>query len=240
VTSNCTSDLCTYYNGVGVCAACAWTTAGWTRCKLENLAGSNGAWRVGNLSEFNGSIARAACRVALTWAQGESSNVATAYIPGSLAQYGTVARAADNLAPTRPAGMTATEGCARITVATPWTGTVPGAVNHGFLSLSANERMIYTGGGSTTVVSWTGGGSSASVAGGFVAGTAKAYRVTWSASANQLRLTNITDNVSGTAVAFTSWPTFGTSLYVGSLGGASSTPGIFSNLVIGATAGACL
>jgi hypothetical protein len=102
ISASGTTDLCSYYNGVGYCTACAFTTS-WSRCKLENLPGSSGMWLVGNSSEHNGAVARAAVRVALWGAQGESSAVATSYFTGATAQYGTVVRSADR-ATTPPTG----------------------------------------------------------------------------------------------------------------------------------------
>lgn len=141
--------------------------------------------------------------------QVESGSVATSYT-------GT-ARAAQTTTVATPAGLSRTEGAAKICITPSWTGNSPKATSTMVLTGNAalSVRFFWIGGGSGSIFTHD-GTSSPGVVAGFTADTEKCYRASWSALRNVLTVENPSDGTTGTTSAFTSFPAFDAALTIGS------------------------
>lgn len=166
----------------------------------------------GSLASDTGSIKVGGCQL-------ETGSVATSYIPTAGA---TASRAAQTTTVPKPAGLSTTEGSAKVCVTPAFTGTNPVAVRSLFLDGNAlgTAFLAYVVSGQDTFRAFD-GTSFPGVAAGFTAGVRKCYRTSWSASRNVLRVENLTAGTSAQDV-FSGFPSFGANIGVGVNNAASS------------------
>jgi hypothetical protein len=180
----------------------------------------------GALASDTGSIKVGGCQL-------ETGSVATSYIPTAGA---TASRAAQTTTVPKPAGLSTTEGSAKVCV-TPkgWSTTAPAAmyfVKTGLGTSASTGQPFYTVGGSVTIRSTGDGTTAATIDATFADGVRKCYRTSWSVARNQHTIQNLTSGASNT-VAFAGFAAFDASVY---LGGTSTG----TNQIYAAMDGICL
>lgn len=148
--------------------------------------------------------------------------------------------AAETATVATPAGLSRTEGSAKVCLTPSWTGGAPASarVLDGNVG-SDTARFVYITGASTLNVSAYAGGSVASVAAGFTSGVEACYRTEWSAASNFLRIRNLTTGAVSSDVAFSTFPAFDATLGLG--GNTSGSQQVNGNIRVALckTSGGC-
>lgn len=183
---------------------------------------------VGTAASDTGSIKVGGCQL-------ETGSVATSYIPTT----GTTAtRAAETATVPKPASLSLTEGCACVSFTPSFTGNAPGIGSLVVGNGGATSRLSYVVSGQQSVGAYD-GTHFATRTTTFTAGTKSRYCSRWSVAGGYLRGEDIATGTN-TQTAFTGFPSFDSTLYVGSLGASGWQPeGSLSDIVLGTTASAC-
>jgi hypothetical protein len=181
---------------------------------------------IGAAASDTGSIKVGGCQL-------ETGSVATSYIPTAGA---TASRAAQTTTVPKPAGLSTTEGSAKVCI-TPkgWSTNVPASmyfVKTGLGTSATTGQQFYAVNASTTIRSTGDGTTVPTVAADFADGVRKCYRTSWSVTRNQHTIQNLTSGASNT-VAFAGFAAFDASVY---LGGTSTG----TNQIYAAMDGICL
>jgi hypothetical protein len=182
-----TIDLCSYAT-TWACTPCAFVSASWTRCTLDNraaLAVSNYI-QLGNVSYHNGGTLRSAADVLVWGAQGEIGSYSTSYIPTTTVAVTRAVDAAATFASPSLASLAST-GSAAGTVMPLAAGTLAG----GIVIMDTAGRPLYFNGSTARIYD---GVTETQVANGAAALTPKRYWSSWTGSTQTVN--NTTDGTS--------------------------------------------
>lgn len=164
-----TTDICLNNNTAGSnynCAACAFVSGSYNRCKVENVAnaGANGTLLIGNATGVTGGLgARSAADIFVTDCQWEVGAFASSYIATAGAA---VTRAAETASFALPAAMNASTGSHAVTFVPQWSTGV--TVAPYLLIYDTEARALYKNAGDginlwdgtndvTNATTWTAG-----------------------------------------------------------------------------------
>lgn len=142
-----------------------------------------------------------------------------------------------------PAGLSRTEGCARVTLTPIWTGPHPITVGSSYFlngNTANTARFAYSTSTDRNNVFIFDGTSSTSVSGGCTTNTAKTFVSKWSAAGNSLSIANVTDSATATPTTFTTLGAFGTNIEIGASNGNSQPIGaVVSGVTLGSSSQGC-
>lgn len=174
--------------------------------------------------------------VDVDFVQDEAGAIATAPIETGAAsatrdtEYATIAK---------PAGLSESEGCAKVCVTPQWTGGAP--VTSMWLDFEptvSNRRIAYTAVTADLYLAFN-GTVNPQVAAGFTAGVTKCYLTQWSVGGNYLRVVNLNSGASA-STAFAGFAAFDANLYInGAQVGGFAANARLSGIVIGNGPDAC-
>lgn len=147
--------------------------------------------------------------------------------------------AAETATVATPAGLSRTEGAAKLCFTPSWTGANPFGMS--IYALNANAavtaRLFYIGSGATSMQT-TDGTSFISAPGSLTAGLRQCYRTSWSASGNFLRITNLESGASSSAV-FPGFAPFSATLDIGGLPGGNQINGNLDGICLSKSPNGC-
>lgn len=195
-----TLDLCIQSTSAPalVCSGCSYIDTEWRRCSVTTTPTSgNGYIYVGNMTNFNGLVARDQNRVYLWQGQVEQgATYATSPIPTTSAA---ATRQLDNGSLTVQAGVWASAGSAAMS----WSPAATGSAA-GILAFGSAGRILYGSGANILAFDGTNNPSTAS---GTTFGTAKRYWSSWSTAGGWV-VRNATDaNQATSAFTVGTWTT---------------------------------
>jgi hypothetical protein len=217
---------------------CSYNASTYTLCSTTaTLTATTWLAVIGHHFDYGGAASAADVYIAETQVEVGSS----ATMP--IATGGTTAtRNADVYSTPTPAGLSTTEGCAYVCYE-------PTVTSHAATQLILDGQGAATGtwGGRawlfyavTTSVGAHNSINAPSVAGAFTVGTNRCYLSTWSVTANQFRVTNLSTSTVGAATAFGGMGPFGANLFIGSqTGGSAGINGYLTALRLGTSPTGC-
>lgn len=210
-------------------ATCTLSAAAWTRCTATGTtAGASAGARID--VNFDTGATYHATGVML-----EAGSIATSYARTS----GTaVTRAGDLYSVPTPAGLSTTEGCARVVTTPLWTGArAPGASWYMWArGGGGNHIFLYVNPSQTVTRAWN-GTQNPQVEADFTRGASRTFRTEWSAAGSFLRLIREDNSTSNSVPGFTAMPAYGAA--VGNMSATDAPMSLLHRLTLGATPTGC-